>query len=146
MPIKPENKKLYPENWREISESVKESQGHRCAFCGIPDKMIVFRGWYHTESNERIEVYQDSFGNIYNAANSDFLEQDYFAEISPKSGNPLQKAIKIVLTTAHLDHDPTNNAPENLKALCQRCHNRYDAKHRAETRKKTKNNKQIELL
>lgn len=36
----------------------------------------------------------------------------------------------IVLTVAHLDHDPSNCAEDNLKALCQRCHNRYDAKMR----------------
>jgi hypothetical protein len=28
----------------------------------------------------------------------------------------------VTLATAHLDHDPTNNHPRNLKALCQRCH------------------------
>lgn len=33
---------------------------------------------------------------------------------------------RIILTTAHLDHDPMNCADENLKAMCQRCHLRYD--------------------
>jgi hypothetical protein len=33
---------------------------------------------------------------------------------------------KVVLTVAHLDHQPENCAPDNLRALCQRCHNRYD--------------------
>jgi 5-methylcytosine-specific restriction endonuclease McrA len=33
---------------------------------------------------------------------------------------------KIVLTVAHLDHMPENCADDNLKAWCQRCHNRYD--------------------
>lgn len=37
----------------------------------------------------------------------------------------------IVLTTAHLDHRPENCADDNLKALCQQCHNRYDAPMRA---------------
>lgn len=35
--------------------------------------------------------------------------------------------VKIVLTIAHLDHTPENSSDENLKAWCQRCHNRYDA-------------------
>jgi 5-methylcytosine-specific restriction endonuclease McrA len=43
---------------------------------------------------------------------------------------------KIVLTIAHLDHVPENCARENLRALCQKCHNRHDAKHRAQTRKR----------
>ena len=33
----------------------------------------------------------------------------------------------VVLTVAHLDHTPENCADDNLAALCQRCHNRYDA-------------------
>ena len=34
----------------------------------------------------------------------------------------------MVLATAHLDHDPTNNRPRNLKAFCQRCHMLHDRK------------------
>lgn len=34
---------------------------------------------------------------------------------------------KVVLTVAHLDHTPENCDPDNLRAWCQRCHNRYDA-------------------
>ena len=45
---------------------------------------------------------------------------------------------KVVLTVAHLDHDPTNCQDSNLKALCQRCHNNYDADHRVSTRARTK--------
>lgn len=33
---------------------------------------------------------------------------------------------KVVLTTAHLDHTPENCDDANLKAMCQRCHLRYD--------------------
>jgi hypothetical protein len=33
----------------------------------------------------------------------------------------------VVLTVAHLDHVPENCSADNLKAMCQRCHNRYDA-------------------
>ena len=46
-------------------------------------------------------------------------------------------AVKVILTIAHLDHDPTNNNPANLRALCQRCHNRYDAEHRSANRSHT---------
>lgn len=45
---------------------------------------------------------------------------------------------KVVLTVAHLDNDTAHNDPENLRALCQRCHLRYDAelhvRHARETR------------
>jgi 5-methylcytosine-specific restriction endonuclease McrA len=40
--------------------------------------------------------------------------------------------VEIVLTVAHLDHTPENCADENLRAWCQRCHNRYDAPMRRE--------------
>lgn len=32
----------------------------------------------------------------------------------------------VVLTVAHLDHQPENCERENLKAWCQRCHLTYD--------------------
>lgn len=33
----------------------------------------------------------------------------------------------VVLTVGHLDHNPANCDPKNLKAWCQRCHLTYDA-------------------
>lgn len=54
---------------------------------------------------------------------------------------------RVILTVAHLDHDPANNDPENLRALCQRCHNRIDTedrqKHAAETRRRKKGNGEL---
>jgi len=47
----------------------------------------------------------------------------------PKTGS------KVVLTVAHLDHMPENNDPGNLRASCQKCHNSWDAAHRAAGRK-----------
>lgn len=40
------------------------------------------------------------------------------------------KTVEIALTIAHLDHQPENCDPDNLRAWCQRCHNRYDAPYR----------------
>ncbi|GIG58767.1 hypothetical protein Lfu02_31390 [Longispora fulva] len=39
----------------------------------------------------------------------------------------------VILTVAHLDHTPENCDPANLRAMCQRCHLRYDAPHHART-------------
>lgn len=36
---------------------------------------------------------------------------------------------KVILTVAHLDHTPEHCDDENLMAMCQRCHLRYDAHH-----------------
>ncbi len=56
---------------------------------------------------------------------------------------------KIMLTTAHLDHDTTHNGLENLKAMCQRCHLRLDVpQHRRNaqsSRRARKRNLELEL-
>lgn len=56
---------------------------------------------------------------------------------------------RVVLTTAHLNHDPTDNRLENLAHLCQRCHLRLDmTQHRrnaAATRRARKGNLDLEL-
>jgi len=43
--------------------------------------------------------------------------------------HPITGAI-VVLTIMHMDHDTAHNDASNLKAGCQRCHNKYDAPHR----------------
>jgi hypothetical protein len=37
--------------------------------------------------------------------------------------------LRIVLTVAHLDHNPANCDYSNLRALCQKCHLAYDHQH-----------------
>jgi len=44
--------------------------------------------------------------------------------------HPITKS-KVILTVAHLNHIPEDCREENLKALCQKCHNSYDSKNRA---------------
>ena len=60
--------------------------------------------------------------------------------------HPLTGSV-VVLTVAHLDHQPENCADENLRALCQRCHNRYDQKFRrgnaARTRRAAKQTREL---
>lgn len=53
---------------------------------------------------------------------------EHFRELDDEDNG----GIKIVLTIAHLDHTPENCDPDNLRAWCQRHHNRYDAKMRAD--------------
>ncbi len=36
------------------------------------------------------------------------------------------RTTRVFLATVHHDHDPTNNRPRNLAALCQRCHMLHD--------------------
>ena len=50
---------------------------------------------------------------------------------------------QVVLTVAHLDHEPANCDPANLRALCQRCHLAYDAKHHACNAAQTRRQKRV---
>lgn len=51
----------------------------------------------------------------------------------------------VVLTVAHLDHTPENCANHNLKAMCQRCHLRYDRDHHAKNAAATREAKNPQL-
>jgi hypothetical protein len=107
MPIRPERKHLYPDNWDEISEYIRfERAGGKCEWCGIEHKAKGYRdekGDFHTLEDHMIKQAQDC--GI--------------------------KVIRIILTTAHIDHDETNCDYGNLAALCQKCHNGHDAQARA---------------
>lgn len=44
MPIKPENKKRYPKNWKEIRQKVLERACNCCEFCGVPNHYFKENG------------------------------------------------------------------------------------------------------
>jgi hypothetical protein len=48
---------------------------------------------------------------------------------------------KVVLTVAHLNHDPSDCDAANLRAWCQPHHLRYDARHHAESAAATRRRK-----
>jgi len=109
MPIRPENKDRYPDDWKEIRAKILERANHCCEFCGVKNYAVGY--W----EGEKFVEYKDP----------ESFEADVAALVDGKN------VIKIVLTIAHLDHTPENCNPANLKAICQRCHNRYDAPMRA---------------
>ncbi len=53
---------------------------------------------------------------------------------------------KVVLTTAHLDHVPENVDDDNLRAMCQRCHLRYDRHHHKVSRLEEQGQRRLELV
>ena len=60
------------------------------------------------------------------------------------NGEPAQFARgKIMLTVAHLDHTPQNCDEANLKAMCQRCHCRYDSEHHQINARRTRTLKRL---
>lgn len=89
----------YHPDWKEISKRIRERDGQKCKQCGVSNGAIGCR---------------DQDGNFYTEED---IDQD---GVIP--GAVLGKAIKIVLTVAHIDHCTANNADSNLISLCQRCH------------------------
>lgn len=51
---------------------------------------------------------------------------------------------RVVLTVAHLDHDPANCNPSNLRAWCQPHHLRYDARQHARNAAATRRRRQLD--
>ncbi len=62
-----------------------------------------------------------------------------------RPGHPLLRSrhriITVVLTVAHLNHNPEDNRDKNLKAFCQWCHLVYDRSHHHLTRATRKDRK-----
>ena len=92
----------YPPDWKErIRPAILKRANWKCEFCGVQSRAVGYR-----------------------EMNGKFVECDnHMKEWAKRNGF---KVIKIILTIMHLDHDTTNNDESNLKAGCQRCHNRYD--------------------
>jgi hypothetical protein len=137
MPIKKENRHLYPSNWKQIREEVRERAADMCEKCGVLNHSLIIRAFYYGEACYRY-VGQDGAilsTNVLRASDGkiwSIIPWDAFAIRNEA------KPVKVVCTVAHLDHDPTNNDLDNLRFWCQKCHNSYDAPHRAETRKLAK--------
>lgn len=61
-------------------------------------------------------------------------------ELHPLTGK------KVVLSVAHLDHNPENSTDDNMRAFCQRCHNRWDREHRNQSIRDTYKEKHGEVM
>lgn len=125
----PCNYKLYPSNWKtEIRPAIMERAKNCCEFCGVKN--------YSVGSWDGEKFIPTSGNIIHNAAGNGELTYKKARELVKHCNECCDdNLIVIVLTIAHLDHNVNNNAFANLKALCQRCHNRHDVGFRKENRK-----------
>lgn len=119
----PVDYKRYPKNWKEISKRIRERSGGQCECegeCGLHNGEDMY--WPKRRCIERNG------------------EKAVFAKG------------KVILTVAHLGvpkpdgslgdpHDKMDVRDENLKAMCQRCHLRYDIDEHVKNRKARKEKK-----
>lgn len=110
MPIRPENRDRYPADWPKISHRIRfERAASRCECdgrCGRP------------------------LGHLSPAT------VDTPARCVNRHGQwAWSTGSTVVLTVAHLDHQPENCDESNLMAMCQGCHLHYDREHHAATRR-----------
>ncbi|MCB1883342.1 MAG: hypothetical protein KDG89_04985 [Geminicoccaceae bacterium] len=124
MPIRPELRWYYPIDWPLLSKRVRfERAKGRCETCGRPHLATIHQladgRWYDEAEGE----WRDDGGRT--AA---------WPNVETYAG---YRVWRVLLGTAHLDHDPTNSRFDNLKALCQRCHLRHDRKEHRRRRRLT---------
>lgn len=154
MPIKPENRHRYPDNWPELSERAKFRAGWQCVHVGADGQRCTARQyavgrWLPAPGGAL--VWTPQHGGALSYAHARYLAAEYACSLFGDEPVPRGEApvIVIVLTTAHLDHDPTNCAEQNLAPMCQRHHLAWDAAHHAETaymtRRAAKNNLELPL-
>ncbi len=115
MPIRSEYRWLYPIDWKQFSVVIRfERAKGQCQGCGRPHgRMVCHLGdgrWWDPER----QAWRDGEGRRVGRV----LEVEGLQE--------QLRTTRVVLATAHRDHDPTNNRPRNLMALCQRCHLQHD--------------------
>ncbi len=113
----------YPLNWKtEIVPAVLQRANNCCELCKLRNGQKVWgvKFWIkglgtngQPKYSWKAIWFRDQYDAIREAANIDIINE-----------------IKVVLTVAHLDHDEENHDVQldRLKALCQMCHLRYDAK------------------
>lgn len=117
MPIRPENKARYPKDWPEISRRIRFDRAKgRCEKCGAPHGRLIARG-----AGADAGTYMLANGDVFCATTGEARGNARASEYDTA------RCVVVVLTVAHLDHQPENCADDNLLALCQRCHLSYDA-------------------
>jgi 5-methylcytosine-specific restriction endonuclease McrA len=169
MPIRPEWRPFYRSaEWKAIRARILERAGNCCERCGAPNRKTVLRqyGWwteattpatlwaqhgrYRFPCGSTIEVdgaVIETLGNGHQIIRLPWKawNQECGRRAETIGGflnDGKRRWVDIVLTIAHLDHNPQNNADDNLQALCKWCHLKHDvrfhaanARHTRQTRK-----------
>lgn len=138
MPIKPENRARYPANWKQISAEARARAGNCCQHHGCMARQYAVGSWEKRGDEWRWQplmgsAFHDAAGQGFSwpslrpltyAEAKQVAADHHWSRFGDEVGDV--KIIVIVLTVAHLDHDPSNCDPANLRVMCQRHHLAYD--------------------
>lgn len=127
-PIAREHRWLYPIDWRELSDLVRFTRAKgRCEHCRRPHaRSIVHLGdgrWW----DEDAACWRDGQGRRVRRLPAPAVLERRQPGLTGIGAPATLPVTRVVLASAHLNHDPRDNRLRNLAALCQRCHMRHDA-------------------
>ena len=122
MPLSPDFRNLKDANgdfvyrgpaWKARRERLLERCGHKCERCRVPNLTTVQRG----------------------KGGSWAVGEFWFSwDGTPRHLWERVRMVRIILTMAHLTHDPLRNDDADLAMFCQWCHLNYDKMQHRETR------------
>lgn len=106
--------RLYPGDWLAVRARILARAGNRCEWCGAPNGAQILRAEWGRYCLPALDgQWRDRHGQ----------------PCEPPAEDKLLPPGRVVLTIAHIHNpDPADCRPENLAALCQRCHLRHDAR------------------
>jgi 5-methylcytosine-specific restriction endonuclease McrA len=127
MPISPEQRALYPKDWKQISLRVRQRAANKCELCKAPNRKLVARG-----EGRDAGTYMLEHGAVFSEVDGTPLG------VARGSEYVRSHLVRIVLTVSHTNQDPTDNRDENLRALCQKCHLHHDKAQHQENARRTR--------
>ena len=139
MPIRASQQWFYPIDWTELSHAVRFGRAKGCCEgCGRPHGRTVAHLSRKAVAGRR-GLWWDADRARWRCERGRTLPSHLLASPAELAALHVQLAFwpgfereewpkrsLVVLACCHLDHGPTNNAPSNLRALCQHCHLEHD--------------------
>jgi hypothetical protein len=132
MPIRPELRHYYRgPDWRRTRQTILDRAKHKCEQCHKPNHIRVFtftQVLQFGRTGPRIR-------QMYWIAPGSKVWRDHQGKIERKVKFPaLPRQVYVMLHVSHKNHQPGDDRPENLQALCQWCHFNHDQARHHETR------------
>lgn len=117
MPIRREHRYFYPIDWKQLSAVIRFGRARgRCEGCGRPHLQDVLHlgdgRWWDVEASR----WRDGQGRPLRRV----------LPLPERMDAGLVRVTRVVLATAHRNHDTADNTGSNLAAFCQRCHMLHD--------------------